>query len=134
MTTTGQQTPAELIAARIEQLGDWRGEKLAQVRKLIHEADPAIVEEWKWSTPVWSLSGIVCTGESYKQVVKLTFAKGAHLKDPKKLFNSSLEGNLRRAIDFGIEDKIDGAALKALFQEAIAFNKANPPKAARKKA
>ena len=128
MATAGQDNASELITGRIQQLGDWRGEKLAQVRKLIHEADPAIVEEWKWATPVWSHGGIVCTGESYKQAVKLTFAKGAHLKDPKKLFNSSLEGNLRRAIDFGMADKIDGPALKALFKEAIAFNQANPPK------
>jgi hypothetical protein len=125
VSTTGQDNASELISERIQQLGDWRGEKLAQVRKLIHEADPAIVEEWKWSTPVWSRDGIVCTGESYKQVIKLTFAKGAHLKDPKQLFNSSLEGNLRRAIDFAIDDKIDGPALKALFKEAIAFNQAN---------
>ena len=128
MNTIGQDNASELITGRIRQLGDWRGEKLAQLRQLIHEADPAIVEEWKWGVPVWSHDGIICTGESYKQAVKLTFAKGAHLKDPKKLFNSSLDGNLRRAIDFGIEAEIDGPAFKALIQEAVAFNRATPPK------
>lgn len=130
----GEENASERITERIQQLGDWRGDKLAQVRKLIQEADPDVVEEWKWDTPVWSHDGIVCTGESYKAAVKLTFAKGAHLKDPKKLFNSSLEGNLRRAIDFKIDDKIDGPALKALFKEAVAFNQAKPAKPAGKKA
>ena len=122
MATAGQDNASELITGRIQQLGDWRGEKLAQVRKLIHEADPAIVEEWKWATPVWSHGGIVCTGESYKQAVKLTFAKGAHLKDPKKLFNSSLEGNLRRAIDIKEGEEVDARAFKALIKAAVATN------------
>ena len=119
------------ISERIHELGDWRGERLARMRALIHEADPGVVEEWKWSIPVWSHDGLVCTGEVYKQVVKLTFAKGASLKDPKKLFNSSLEGNTRRAIDIRQDDKVDAAAFRALFKEAVAFNKANPPKSRR---
>ncbi len=103
-------SPSELISARIRELGDWRGEKLALVRKLIHEADSDIIEEWKWrGTPVWSHDGIVCTGEDYKQVVKLTFAKGAHLMDPHQLFNAGLTGNLRRAIDLRAEDEVDDA-------------------------
>ena len=111
------------ITKRIKELGDWRGATLARVRKLIHEADPAIVEEWKWrGVPVWSHDGIVCTGESYKQVVKLTFARGASLEDPKKLFNSSLEGNTRRAIDLGEGAKIDEAAFKRLIRAAVAAN------------
>jgi hypothetical protein len=118
------------ITGRIEGLGDWRGATLAQVRQLIHEADPYIVEEWKWvkpmspGTPVWFHDGIVCTGESYKQVVKLTFARGASLKDPKKLFNSSLEGNMRRAIDLREGEKIDEAAFKQLIRAAAAANSA----------
>src|SRR5215210_6069952 len=104
-STTGEP-PARLIDARIEELGDWRGEMLARMRKLIQQADPAVVEEWKWNVPVWSHGGLVCTGESYKSVVKLTFAKGAKLKDPKRLFNSSLEGNTRRAIDLREGDRI----------------------------
>ena len=119
---------AELITQRIQDLGDWRGERLAQIRALIHKADPAVIEEWKWGVPVWSHDGLVCTGESYKQVVKLTFAKGAALKDPKKLFNSSLGGNTRRAIDISEEDKLDAAAFKALFKAAVAHNKATAPK------
>jgi hypothetical protein len=120
---------AQRITERIEELGDWRGERLAQIRALIHEADPEVVEEWKWmGTPVWSHDGIVCTGESYKQVVKLTFAKGAFLKDPKKLFNSSLEGNMRRAIDLREHDKLDRRAFRALFLEAVAFNRDHVPK------
>ena len=115
-------TASKLISARIRELGDWRGEKLALVRKLIHEADPAIVEEWKWGTPVWSHDGIVCTGESYKQVVKLTFPKGASLADPHRLFNSSMKGNARRAIDLRAEDKIDGAQFRELIQAAVDFN------------
>ncbi len=119
------QSVAELISNRIEELGDWRGETLAHLRRLIHDADPDIVEEWKWmGTPVWSHDGIVCTGESYKQVVKLTFARGASLKDPKKLFNSSLEGNVRRAIDLREGEKINEAALKQLIRAAVAENSA----------
>ena len=126
-------TASENITQRIKDLGDWRGEMLAQVRKLIHDADPDIVEEWKWrGVPVWSHDGIVCTGESYKEVVKLTFAKGASLKDPKGLFNSSLEGNTRRAIDIRAGEKINVAALKQLIQAAIALNSAAVAK--RKKA
>jgi hypothetical protein len=113
------------ISNRIRELGDWRGETLAHVRKLIHDADPDIGEEWKWmGTPVWAHDGIVCTGESYKQVVKLTFARGASLKDPKKLFNSSLDGNTRRAIDLREGDKLDETAFKALIRAAIAANTA----------
>jgi hypothetical protein len=113
------------ITRRIEDLGDWRGKTLARLRQLIHDADPAIQEEWKWmGTPVWSHDGIVCTGESYKQVVKLTFARGASIKDPKKLFNSSLEGNVRRAIDFREGDKINEAAFKQLIRAAVAANSA----------
>ena len=112
-----------LIDARIIELGGWRGTMLARVRALIHEADPEIVEEWKWrGTPVFSHGGIVCTGEAYKSVVKLTFAKGAALKDPAKLFNSSLEGNVRRAIDIREGDKVDEAALKELMRAAVALN------------
>ena len=112
-----------LIDERIEKLGDWRGKTLARVRALIHEADPAIVEEWKWmGTPVWSHGGIVCTGETYKNVVKMTFAKGAGLKDPSGLFNSSLGGNVRRAIDIHEGDKVDEAALKDLIRAAVALN------------
>ena len=116
------KSASQLITARIKELGDWRGEKLRLVRKLIHEADPAIVEEWKWETPVWSRDGIICTGESYKQVVKLTFAKGAFFKDPRRLFNASLTGNVRRAIDLRAEDHIDAASFRDLIREAVAFN------------
>jgi hypothetical protein len=113
------------ITKRIEELGDWRGETLAHLRQLIHDADPDIVEEWKWmGTPVWSHDGIVCTGESYKQVVKLTFARGAFIEDPKKLFNSSLEGNTRRAIDVREGEKINEAAFKKLIRAAVAENSA----------
>jgi len=116
---------ADNITKRIRDLGDWRGETLARVRQLIHDADPDIEEEWKWmGTPVWSHDGIVCTGESYKQVVKLTFARGASLKDPKKLFNSSLEGNTRRAIDIHEGEKINEAAFKQLIRAAVAANSA----------
>jgi hypothetical protein len=123
------------ITRRIEELGDWRGETLAQIRKLIHDADPDIEEEWKWrGVPVWSHDGIVCTGESYKQVVKLTFARGASLKDPNKLFNSSLEGNVRRAIDLREGEKISAAAFKQLIRAAVAANSATrAQRAARKK-
>ena len=113
------ESASALIDAKIEQLADWRGETLARLRQLIHAADPAIVEEWKWrGTPVWSHDGIVCTGESYKQAIKLTFARGASLADPKKLFNSSLEGNTRRAIDLHEGDKINEAAFKQLIRAA----------------
>jgi hypothetical protein len=115
---------AELIDARIEELGDWRGETLARVRSLILEADPEVVEEWKWRVPVWSREGIVCTGETYKKAVKLTFAKGASLEDPSGLFNSSLGGNTRRAIDIHEGEEIDAEALKALVREAAALNAA----------
>lgn len=116
---------AELIDARIAELGDWRGELLARIRALIRAADPDVVEEWKWrGTPVWSHNGILCTGETYKQVVKMTFAKGASLPDPAGLFNSSLEGNTRRAIDFRDGDKVKVTALKALIRAAVAFNEA----------
>jgi hypothetical protein len=116
-------SPAQLIDARIEELGDWRGETLARVRKLIKEADPQVVETWKWrGVPVWEHAGIICTGETYKAVVKLTFAKGAALPDPSGLFNSSLEGNTRRAIDIREGDTIDEKALKALIRAAVALN------------
>jgi hypothetical protein len=119
------ESPSRLIDARIEELDDWRGEMLAQVRALIKQADPDVVEEWKWrGVPVWSHDGIICTGETYKSVVKLTFAKGASLADPSGLFNSSLEGNTRRAIDFREGDKIDKKALKALILAAVALNSA----------
>ncbi len=114
---------SKFIDERIKQLGDWRGKMLAKVREIIHEADPEIVEEWKWrGTPVWSHGGIVCTGETYKNVVKMTFSKGAALKDPSGLFNSSLDGNVRRAIDIHEGDKIDEAALKDLIRAAVALN------------
>jgi hypothetical protein len=117
------ESASALIDERIKELGDWRGETLAKARKVIHEADPEIVEEWKWmGTPIWSHSGIVCTGETYKNIVKMTFAKGAALKDPSGLFNSSLGGNLRRAIDIHEGDKIDEAALKDLIRAAVALN------------
>src|SRR6478609_1213699 len=123
------QSASELISERIAELGDWRGETLKRMRKLIKEADPDVVEEWKWmGTPIWSHDGILCTGESYKDKVKLTFAKGAALKDPKRLFNSSLEGNVRRAIDISAPGKIDEAAFKALVREAVALNAAKPAK------
>jgi hypothetical protein len=115
--------PSQLIDARIEELGDWRGRMLGRLRTLIKEADPEVVEEWKWSIPVWSHAGLICTGETYKKVVKMTFAKGAALKDPAGLFNSSLEGNTRRAIDFHEDEKIEEAALKALVRAAVALNK-----------
>lgn len=121
---TTEKTPAQLIDARIAELGDWRGPLLARLRTLIRGADPGIVEEWKWATPVWSRDGIVCTGESYKKAVKLTFAKGASLPDPKKLFNSSLDGNVRRAIDFHEGAEVDEAALQALVRAAVALNRA----------
>ena len=120
---TGEKDPSELIDQRIEELGDWRGATLAQVRKIIKQADPDVVEEWKWrGVPTWYHDGIICTGETYKDKVKMTFAKGASLDGPKGLFNSSLEGNTRRAIDFFEGDKVNAAALKALVRGAIALN------------
>ena len=119
----GTDSPSQLIDARIEELSDWRGETLARIRSLIKEADPEVVEEWKWrGVPVWSHAGIICTGETYKNVVKMTFAKGASLEDPFHLFNSSLEGNTRRAIDFHEGDKINEKALQALIRAAVALN------------
>ena len=122
------QSASQLISQRIAQLGDWRGETLSRMRKLIQQADPEVVEEWKWvkpknpGTPVWSHDGIICTGESYKNAVKLTFAKGAFLKDPARLFNSSLDGNVRRAIDIHEGEKADASAFKALVRQAVALN------------
>src|SRR5213080_2474582 len=119
----GEGSASRLIDARIKELSDWRGETLARVRNLIKQADPGVVEEWKWrGVPVWSHAGIICTGETYKNVVKMTFAKGASLEDPSGLFNASLEGNSRRAIDFHEGDKIDEKALKALVRAAVALN------------
>jgi hypothetical protein len=120
-------SPARLIDGRIEELGDWRGDTLARIRAIIKQADPEVVEEWKWrGVPVWEHAGIICTGETYKTVVKMTFAKGASLDDPSGLFNSSLEGNTRRAIDFHEGDKIDAKALKALIRTAVALNTSKP--------
>jgi hypothetical protein len=119
----GGKPASEMIDARIEELGDWRGAMLGRLRALVKQADPDVVEEWKWSVPVWSHDGLICTGETYKSVVKLTFAKGASLKDPSKLFNSSLEGNTRRAIDFREGEKIDEKAFKTLVRAAVALNK-----------
>ncbi|HEY6138131.1 MAG TPA: DUF1801 domain-containing protein [Thermoanaerobaculia bacterium] len=116
------QSASELIDKKIADLADWRGETLSRMRRLIKEADPDVVEEWKWDNPVWSHDGILCTGESYKSVVKLTFLKGASVKDPKKLFNSSLQGNTRRAIDIREGEEIDAAAFKALIRAAVALN------------
>ena len=120
------KSPSQLIDARIKELADWRGETLAKIRGLIKQADPKVVEEWKWrGVPVWSHDGIICTGESYKSVVKLTFLKGAQLKDPKRLFNASLEGNARRAIDLHEGDRIDETAFKALIRAAVTLNQAS---------
>jgi hypothetical protein len=119
---TPGDSPSELIDARIAELGDWRGETLARIRELIKLADPEVVEEWKWRNPVWSHDGIICTGESYKKAVKMTFPKGASLADPAGLFNSSLEGNARRAIDLHEGEEIDAEALKALIREAVDLN------------
>jgi hypothetical protein len=117
------KSPSQLIDARIKELGDWRGELLSRLRALIKQADPDVIEEWKWGrTPVWSHHGLICTGETYKNVVKMTFAKGASLKDPSRLFNSSLEGNVRRAIDFHEGESVDEEALKALIQAAVTLN------------
>jgi hypothetical protein len=120
---TQGDSPSKLIDARIKELDDWRGKTLARLRAVIKQADPDVVEEWKWNVPVWSHDGIICTGETYKSAVKLTFARGAAVKDPAKLFNSSLEGNTRRAIDFREGDEIDADALKALIRAAAAVNK-----------
>jgi len=128
------ESASELISKKIADLGDWRGKTLSRMRKLIKEADPDVVEEWKWmGTPVWSHDGIICTGESYKSVVKLTFAKGASLKDPARLFNSSLDGNVRRAIDIREGEEVDESAFKALVRQAIALNgsKSKPSKKAK---
>jgi hypothetical protein len=128
------QSASELISKRIAELGDWRGETLGRMRKLIKQADPDVVEEWKWMNPIWSHAGIICTGESYKNHVKLTFAKGASLKDPAGLFNSSLDGNTRRAIDIGAGEEVDASAFKALVRQAVALNnsgKSKPLKKAR---
>ena len=122
--TTKAKQPSQLIDERIKELGDWRGDTLSRMRKLIEEAVPDILEEWKWGTPVWSRDGIVCTGEAYKAVVKLTFAKGAALKDPAKLFNSSLEGKVRRAIDIREGEHVDATAFKTLVRAAVALNAA----------
>jgi hypothetical protein len=132
--STEGQPASELIDKRIAELGDWRGETLSRMRKLIREADPDVVEEWKWmGTPVWEHDGVICTGESYKSIVKLTFAKGASLKDPAKLFNSSLDGNTRRAIDIHEGEEVDAGAFKALIRAAVAVNtsvgKARPRRA-----
>src|SRR5213076_1250760 len=137
MTKSGAsqgQLAAELISKRIAELGDWRGETLSRMRQLIKQADPDVVEEWKWvkpkspGTPVWSHDGIICTGESYKNAVKLTFAQGAFLKDPARLFNSSLDGNVRRAIDIHEGEEVDEAAFKALVRQAVALNGSGKPK------
>ena len=132
------QSPSALISKRIADLGDWRGETLSRMRTLIKKADPSVVEEWKWvkptkpGTPVWSHDGIICTGESYKSVVKLTFARGASLKDPARLFNSSLDGNVRRAIDIHEGEKVDEAAFKALVRQAVAVNSSAKSKPSKK--
>ena len=125
----GGPKASELISQRIAELSGWRGDALDRMRKLIREADPEVVEEWKWANPVWSHDGIICTGESYKKTVKLTFPKGASLKDPKRLFNSSLEGNVRRALDVHEGEKVDAEAFKALVLEAVALNRSGKPKA-----
>jgi hypothetical protein len=128
------ESASELISKRIEELGDWRGKTLARMRELIKQADPGVIEEWKWmGTPVWSHDGIICTGESYKKVVKLTFAKGASLEDPKRLFNSSLDGNVRRAIDIPEGAQVDATAFKALVRQAVALNGAGKAKSAKKR-
>ena len=126
------QSASELISQRIAELGDWRGQTLSRMRKLIKEADPEVVEEWKWMNPVWSRDGIICTGESYKRVVKLTFAKGASLKDPVRLFNSSLDGNARRAIDIHEGEEVDASAFKALVRQAVALNSSGKSKPSKK--
>jgi hypothetical protein len=127
-----EQPASELISKRIADLGDWRGETLGRMRKLIKQADPGVVEEWKWMNPIWSHDGIICTGESYKNHVKLTFAKGASLKDPAGLFNSSLDGNTRRAIDIRPGEEVDASAFKALVRQAVAVNSSAKSKPLRK--
>ena len=128
------KTPSQLIDARIDELGDWRGETLARIRKLIKQAEPDVVEEWKWrGVPVWEHAGMICTGETYKSYVKVTFAKGASLEDPAGLFNSSLEGNTRRAIDFHEDEQIDETAFKALIREAVELNTAAAAKRSKPK-
>src|SRR5262249_46866629 len=122
-STPKGESPSRLIDARIKELADWRGTTLARIRFLIQQADPDVTEEWKWSVPTWSHDGLICTGETYKSVVKLTFPKGAQMKDPSKLFNSSLEGNVRRAIDLHEGEKIDESAFKALIRAAVALNR-----------
>jgi hypothetical protein len=131
--TSQGQSASELISKRIAELGDWRGETLARMRQLIREADPDVVEEWKWmGTPIWSHDGIICTGETYKSVVKLTFIKGASLKDPARLFNSSLEGNARRAIDIRQGKEVDKSAFQALIRQAVALNSSGKSKTSKK--
>ncbi len=135
---TGNESASDLISNRIAELGDWRANTLARMRALIKQADPDVVEEWKWAkatspgTPVWSHDGIICTGESYKSIVKLTFAKGASLKDPSRLFNSSLDGNVRRAIDIHEGEQVDAAAFKALVRQAVALNGSGKSKRSKK--
>ena len=126
------QSASDLISKRITELGDWRGETLSRMRKLIKAADPDVVEEWKWMNPIWSHDGIICTGESYKNHVKLTFAKGASLKDPARLFNSSLDGNTRRAIDIHEGKEVDASAFKALVRQAVALNRSGKSKPSKK--
>jgi hypothetical protein len=130
--TSQGQSASELIAKRIAELADWRGEALGRMRTLIKQADPDVVEEWKWMNPVWSHDGIICTGESYRNHVKLTFARGASLKDPARLFNSSLDGNTRRAIDIHEGEQVDESAFRALVRQAVAFNRSGGAKPARK--
>jgi len=136
MKTSGAsqgQSASELITNKFAELGDWRGQTLSRIRRLITEADPSVVEQWKWmGTPVWSHDGIICTGESYKKVVKLTFAKGASLKDPARLFNSSLDGNVRRAIDIHEGEEVDESAFKALIRQAVALNSSSKSKPSKK--
>jgi hypothetical protein len=126
------QPASELISKRVAELADWRGKTLGRMRKLIKAADPGVVEDWKWAIPVWSHDGIICTGESYKNVVKLTFAKGASLKDPARLFNSSLKGNIRRAIDIHEGEEVDESAFQALVRQAVALNSSNKSKSSKK--
>jgi hypothetical protein len=136
MKKSGSQdgkSPSQLIDARIKELGDWRGKMLSRLRKIVRAADPAVVEEWKWSVPVWSCDGLISTGETYKNAVKMTFAKGAALPDPSRLFNSSLEGNTRRAIDFHEGDEIDDEALTALVRAAVTLNKSTSKAASPRK-
>jgi len=131
--TSQSQSASDQISKRIAELADWRGETLSRMRHLIQQADPDVVEEWKWmGTPVWSHDGIICTGESYKKVVKLTFAKGASLKDPARLFNSSLDGNTRRAIDIHEGEEVDGSAFQALIRQAVALNRSSKSKPSKK--